>query len=41
VEWRDFGHAANGMPFTSQGVHAVSLRWGKTTAIRIYCDIVF
>jgi len=24
--------------FTNQGVHVISLRWGRTTAIRIYCD---
>ncbi|HUI22408.1 MAG TPA: nuclear transport factor 2 family protein [Methylocella sp.] len=38
VEWHDFGHAADGTAIMNQGVHVVELRWGKTTAIRIYCD---
>jgi ketosteroid isomerase-like protein len=38
VEWRDFGRAGDGTAFTNQGVHVISLRWGRPTAIRIYCD---
>lgn len=38
VEWRDFGKTLDGKPFTNQGVHFINLSWGKTTAIRIYCD---
>jgi hypothetical protein len=32
------GHTLDGQPYTNQGVHFTSLRWGRTTAIRIYCE---
>jgi ketosteroid isomerase-like protein len=38
VEWRDHGTALDGQPFANQGVHFVTLRWGKVSSLRIYCD---
>lgn len=38
VEWRDSGRTLDGQPFANQGVHAVTLRWGRVRSLRIYCD---
>jgi ketosteroid isomerase-like protein len=38
VEWRDSGTALDGQPFANQGVHVVTLRWGKVASLHIYCD---
>jgi len=38
VEWRDGGTALDGQPFSNQGVHFVTLRWGRVSSLRIYCD---
>ena len=38
VEWRDRGTALDGRPFANQGVHCVTLRWGRVASLRIYCD---
>ena len=38
VEWSDSGTTADGQPFANQGVHVVTLRWGKVTRLQIYCD---
>lgn len=38
VEWRDSGRTLDGQPFANQGVHAVTLRWGRVRSLRVYCD---
>jgi ketosteroid isomerase-like protein len=38
VEWSDRGVALDGRPFANQGVHCVTLRWGRVYSLRIYCD---
>ncbi|WP_424196280.1 nuclear transport factor 2 family protein [Ampullimonas aquatilis] len=38
AEWRDFGTTCDGIPFQNQGTHFITLRWGKVTELRIYCD---
>jgi ketosteroid isomerase-like protein len=38
VEWGDRGTTLDGRPFQNQGVHFVTLRWGKVASLRIYCD---
>lgn len=38
VDWREFAHTLDGQAFANRGVHVINLRWGKITAIRIYCD---
>lgn len=40
VEWVDHGKTLDGQPFNNQGVHFVTLRWGKVVSLRIYCDTV-
>ena len=40
VEWSDRGTTADGQPFQNQGVHVVTLRWGKVSRLQIYCDTV-
>jgi ketosteroid isomerase-like protein len=38
VEWTDSGTTADGRSFTNQGVHVVTLAWGRVVRLRIYCD---
>jgi ketosteroid isomerase-like protein len=38
VEWTDSGTTADGQPFANQGVHVVTLSWGRVTRLQIYCD---
>jgi ketosteroid isomerase-like protein len=38
VEWRDRGTTADGRAFANQGVHVVTLSWGKVVRLQIYCD---
>jgi ketosteroid isomerase-like protein len=38
IEWTDSGTTADGQPFANQGVHVVTLRWGRVTRLQIYCD---
>ena len=38
VEWRDSGHTLDGEPFRNQGVHVITLAWGKVTSVMVYCD---
>ena len=38
VEWGDHGTTLDGRPFANQGVHCVTLRWGRVRSLRIYCD---
>lgn len=38
VEWRDSGTCLDGHRFSNQGVHMIRIRWGKVTAVRVYCD---
>lgn len=38
VEWGDRGTTADGAPFRNQGVHVVTLRWGRVSRLEIYCD---
>jgi ketosteroid isomerase-like protein len=38
VEWRDSGACLDGHRFNNQGVHVIRIRWGKVTAVRVYCD---
>ena len=38
VEWRDSFTLRSGEPAGNQGVHAFTLKWGKVTSLRIYCD---
>jgi ketosteroid isomerase-like protein len=38
VEWKDSGTCLDGSPFNNQGVHVIRLKWGKVTAVRVYCD---
>jgi ketosteroid isomerase-like protein len=38
VEWCDSGRCVDGHRFHNQGVHVIQLKWGKVTAVRVYCD---
>lgn len=38
VEWTDTYTLANGEKRANAGVHFVRLRWGRSAALRIYCD---
>jgi ketosteroid isomerase-like protein len=38
VEWQDSGACLDGHRFNNQGVHVIRLKWGKVTAVRVYCD---
>jgi len=38
VEWRDHGVCLDGSTFANQGVHSLTLRWGRVTALHIHCD---
>lgn len=38
VEWRDRFTLRNGARRGNQGVHAIGLKWGKATSLRVYCD---
>jgi len=38
VEWRDHGVCADGSTFANRGVHSLTLRWGRVTALHIHCD---
>jgi ketosteroid isomerase-like protein len=38
VEWRDHGRTLDGEPFDNAGVHFLTLRWGRVSSLRIYCD---
>jgi len=38
VTWRDRFHLRDGSLGANQGVHALRLKWGKVTSLRIYCD---
>jgi ketosteroid isomerase-like protein len=38
VEWTDSGTTADGQAFRNQGVHVVTLRWGRVVRLQIYCD---
>ncbi len=38
VEWSDRGTTADGESFANQGVHVVTLRWGRVVRLAIYCD---
>lgn len=38
VEWTDTGLCLDGHRFNNQGVHIITIRWGKVSAVRIYCD---
>ena len=40
VEWRDRFTMRDGRRGANQGVHALTLKWGKVTALRIYCDTI-
>lgn len=40
VEWVDRGRTLDGRPFSNQGVHFVTLKWGKVVSLHIYCDTV-
>jgi len=38
IEWSDRGTTADGAPFSNQGVHIVTLVWGRVVRLQIYCD---
>ena len=38
VEWRDHFHLRDGNRGSNQGVHALRLKWGRVTSLRVYCD---
>jgi ketosteroid isomerase-like protein len=38
VEWRDRFSLRDGTRAGNQGVHALRLKWGKVSSLRIYCD---
>ncbi len=38
VEWQDTGLCLDGHRFHNQGLHAITIRWGKVSAVRVYCD---
>ena len=38
VEWRDRFSLRDGTRGANQGVHALRLKWGKVTSLRVYCD---
>jgi ketosteroid isomerase-like protein len=38
VEWRDWGHAANGEAYENEGAHWIRIRRGKATYIHAYLD---
>ena len=38
VEWRDSYTLPYGTRGGNQGVHALRLRWGRVTELRVYCD---
>lgn len=38
VEWRDQFTLRDGTRRRNQGVHALRLKWGKVTSLRVYCD---
>jgi len=38
VEWRDQFSLRDGTRSGNQGVHALRLKWGKVTSLRVYCD---
>lgn len=38
VEWRDHFSLKDGRRRGNQGVHALRLKWGKVTSLRVYCD---
>ena len=38
VEWTDHGTTVDGTPFANQGVHMVTLAWGRVVRLQIYCD---
>jgi ketosteroid isomerase-like protein len=40
VEWVDRGKTLDGHPFSNQGVHFLTLKWGKVLSLHIYCDTV-
>lgn len=38
VEWRDRFSLRDGTRGGNQGVHALRLKWGKVSSLRVYCD---
>jgi ketosteroid isomerase-like protein len=38
VEWRDRFSLRDGTRRGNQGVHALRLKWGKVSSLRVYCD---
>ncbi len=38
VEWTDTYTLLNGETRSNSGVHFIHLKWGRGTAVRIYCD---
>ena len=38
VEWRDWGHAADGVAYENDGAHWIRLQRGKATYIHAYLD---
>ena len=38
VEWRDWGHAADGVPYDNDGAHWIRIQRGKATYIHAYLD---
>ena len=38
VEWTDTGLCLDGHLFNNQGIHVITIHWGKVSAVRIYCD---
>jgi ketosteroid isomerase-like protein len=38
VEWRDWGHAADGVAYENEGAHWIRIQRGKATYIHAYLD---
>jgi ketosteroid isomerase-like protein len=38
VEWHDWGHAADGVPYENEGAHWIRIRRGKAVYIHAYLD---
>lgn len=38
LEWTDSLTDVEGREYRNQGVHLITLTWGKVTSLRIYCD---
>ena len=38
VEWTDTGLCLDGHRVNNQGIHVITINWGKVSAVRIYCD---